>query len=823
MSSEVEEEIKLTPMMEQWQRCKQEAKGAVLLFRMGDFYEAFYEDARLVADELELTLTKRQGIPMSGVPWHTCDTYIDKLVGKGYRVAIAEQTEDPKKAKGLVSRAIVRIVTPGTLINSSMLGDKSHNFIAALTQVGAIFGLASCDITTASFRVMEVESRQELFNELYRLNPSEIVTSKKFREKQATLLREFEKIPLFTLEEWHFEHQTAYRYLSTHFRVPHLDGFGLKGSVAAINAAGALLAYMHEELSLSIQHIQTIKPYSTQETLLLDRTCQLNLELTEPLQERGERSTLLHVIDNTLTPMGGRLIREWLKKPLVNVKEIEKRQDAVEALCGAPQMCLKLQEELKQVRDLERLMMRISAGFASPRDLASLRLSLEKIGPIKAIVRGISCELLFQCSEKLSDLTGLVEELKRALVEEPPVRISEGKIFRESFHPPLDELRTIMQGGREWLARYQTTVKEETGIKNLKVNFNKIFGYYIEVSKGQAHLMPPAFERRQTLVNSERFISPALKEYESKVLTAEEQALNLEQELFHILRQKAAYHEQQVFEMAASLAQIDVLLSLATLAKKYSYCRPVVDVSRTLQIFEGRHPVVEAAKGRASFIPNDTLLDGNGERLMLITGPNMAGKSTYIRQVALIVILAQMGSFVPARCAHIGVVDQIFTRIGASDDLARGQSTFMVEMSETANILNNITPRSLVILDEIGRGTSTYDGVSIAWAVAEYLLATEAKTLFATHYWELTELEKTTPGSVNYHAAVQEWNDEIVFLHKIAKGGADRSYGIHVARLAGLPLSVIRRAGAILKRFEAPKEQARRAKKESLESQLSLF
>jgi DNA mismatch repair protein MutS len=821
MSSDLEQ-IKLTPMMEQWKECKEASKGALLLFRMGDFYEAFYEDAQIVAEELELTLTKRQGIPMSGVPWHTCDAYIDKLVGKGHRVAIAEQTEDPKKAKGLVKRAIVRIVTPGTLVNSSLLREKSHNFIVALSQIGAVFGLALCDITTTSFRVMEVENREELFNELYRLNPSEILLSKKFREKQAALLREFENIPFSIVEEWHFEHQRAYRYLTTHFRVPHLDGFGLKGCPAAINAAGALLAYIQEELSLPIHHIQEIKPYSTQDSLLLDRICQSNLELIEPLQEK-RRFTLLFVIDHTLTPMGGRLLREWLKKPLLDVKEIEKRQDAVEALCKTADRCERLSGLLKEVRDLERLMMKISARFATPRDLSVLRHSLEKIAPIKEIVRNISCELLFHCSEKLIDLGELIDALKRALVDEPPLRISEGKIIRAGFHPPLDELRMIMTGGKEWLARYQMAVKEETGIKNLKVSFNKIFGYYIEVSKGQASLMPPSFDRKQTLVNAERFTSLPLKEYENKVLSAEEESFHIEEQLFQTLQGQAATYERRVFEMASALAQIDALLSLATAAKKYRYVRPLVDLSTTLQIVEGRHPVVEAAGGKGSFIPNDTLLDGIQERMMLITGPNMAGKSTYIRQVALIVILAQMGSFVPAKSARLGVIDRIFTRIGASDDLSRGQSTFMVEMSETANILNTLTPRSLIILDEVGRGTSTFDGMSIAWAVAEFLLATEAKTLFATHYCELTELEKTVPGSVNYHASVQEWNDEVIFLHKIAKGGADRSYGIHVARLAGLPLSVIQRANAILKKLETHKEQGRRPKKESTESQLLLF
>ncbi len=808
--------------MEQWHRCKKAAKGALLFFRMGDFYEAFYEDARIMAEELELTLTQRGGIPMSGVPWHTCDSYIDRLVEKGYRIAVAEQTEDPKKAKGLVNREIVRFVTPGTVIHSGLIRDKSYNFIASLSQVGSIFGLAVCDITTTFSRVVEVDSLQELIDEIYRLSPTELVTTKKFQEKYPTLFRECEKTPVSLTDEWRFEHQTALTYLTNHFQLPHLDGFGLKGMVAAINAAGALLAYLHEELALSITHIREVKPYPFHEGLLLDKTCQMNLELINPLHDHGKKTTLLHVIDHTLTPMGGRLIREWLKKPLIDIKQIQLRQDAVEAFLHLPEIRTQLQRDLKEVRDLERLMMRASSGFATPRDLVSLRLSLERIVPIKKAVRNVSSELLFQCGEQLSDLSSLILQLKNALIDEPPLRISEGHIFRDGYHSDLDQLRSLMQGSKEWLARYQVTLKEQTGIKNLKVSFNKIFGYYIEVSKGQAHLMPTAFDRRQTLVNSERFVSPELKEYESRVLTAEERSLSLEQELFHQLRNEVIGYEKPIFTMAKAIAEIDALLSLAHVARHRRFCRPKIDSSQQLSILEGRHPVVEATVEKGTFIPNDTQLDDQ-ERMMLITGPNMAGKSTYIRQVALIVILAQMGSFVPASAAHIGIIDRIFTRIGASDDLSRGHSTFMVEMSETANILNNLTSRSLVILDEIGRGTSTYDGVSIACAVAEHLLSTRAKTLFATHYWELTELEKTIPGAVNYHASVQEWNDSIVFLHKISRGGTDRSYGIHVARLAGLPLPVIHRATAILSHLESRKDPSRRPRKESADTQLTLF
>jgi DNA mismatch repair protein MutS len=559
MSSSVEEKAKLTPMMEQWHRCKEEAKDAILFFRMGDFYEAFYEDAGTVAEVLELTLTQRQGIPMSGVPWHTCESYIDKLVSKGYKVAIAEQTEDPRKAKGLVNREIVRVVTPGTLISSSLLGDKSHNYIVSINQVGAIFGFAACDITTATLRTVEVDSAHELLNEIFRVQPSEIVVSKKFSEKHAQFLKECGSIPVTLIEEWKFDHQTASSFLTTHFKLSHLDGFGLKGMVAAINAAGAILSYIQDDLSLSIEHIRMIRPYFITDNLLLDRTSQLHLELTKSFQGSSKEANLLAVVDHTQTPMGGRLLREWLTKPLLDAKEILKRQDAIGALLENFSECLELQKELHQVRDLERLMMKICSHFATPRDLAVFKRSLEKMGPIKAIARKIGSELFFYCSEKITELPQLCRELNQALVDEPPVRISEGKIIRDNFDASLDELREIARGGKEWLSKYQTIVKQETGIKNLKVTYNKIFGYSIEVSKGQAHLMPSSFERRQTLVNCERFISPALKEYESKVLMAEEKILELEQESFRDSERARCY--RCAFFTSPSRKKISILPS----------------------------------------------------------------------------------------------------------------------------------------------------------------------------------------------------------------------------------------------------------------------
>lgn len=831
-------------MMSQWQACKEAAKDAILLFRMGDFYEAFYDDAALIAKELDLTLTKRQDIPMSGVPHHTCETYIDKLVSKGYRVAIAEQTEDPKKVKGLVKREVVRVVTPGTIINSSLLSDKSNNFIIAVSRVGSIFGLAVLDLTTADFRVIEFENENELINEIYRLHPAEILASNKFKERHQSLFADIRQAYDFSLnayEDWHFDHQIAYEFLVNHFQVHNLDGFGLKGMICGINAAGALLNYLQESLCLPIDHIREIHTYSTSQYMSLDRITQRNLELTESLRDGNRKNTLLGILDQTRTPMGGRLMRHWVKQPLLSVDDITKRQDAIQALYQNPSLLEKISTLLDGVRDIERLMMKISSGYASPRDLVALRFSFAPIPQIKAFLKAVTPAsiLLEQEEQKLDPLPELTDLITRSIVDEPPIRLNDGKIFREGYHQELDELRELSQDSKTWIARYQTQLREETGIKTLKVGFTRMFGYYIEVSKGQAERMPETFQRRQTLVNAERYITPELKEYENKVLTAEEKIAAIEAELFALLRTEVAKYAHRALLVAQGIAKIDCLLSLAFVAFSNGYVRPIVDHSQVLQIIEGRHPVIEALNIGEKFIPNDTILDDNSNRLLLITGPNMAGKSTYIRQVALITIMAQIGSFIPAKSAHIGVIDKVFTRIGASDDLSRGHSTFMVEMTETANILNNVTSRSLVILDEIGRGTSTYDGISIAWSVAEYLLTTDqktAKTLFATHYWELTKLEEKVPGAINYNVAVHETDDNIVFLRKIVRGGTDKSYGIHVGRLAGLPQAVITRAREILIHLEEnsnrrsafeparPKRaSAPKAKPPSTEIQLTLF
>jgi len=801
---------KVTPMMTQWQACKEAAGDALLFFRLGDFYEAFHEDAAIISKELDLTLTRRQDIPMCGVPHHASEAYIDKLVDKGYRVAIAEQTEDPKTVKGIVKREVVRVITPGTVINSSLLSAKNNNFFASISRVGSIFGLAFIDLTTAEFRVLELENETDLLNEIFRIGPVEILTSKKVQEKHDHLFLEIKKTYEYLLnveENWHFDHQVASDFLTEHFGVLNLDGFGLRGMTAGINAAGALLHHLKESLCLPIKHIIDLRTYSTTQYISLDRITQRNLELTESLIDKSRKNTLLGVLDKTETPMGARLMRQWLKQPLLSVEDICKRQDAIQTLCQHPQTMEKLEPLLKHIRDLERLVMKVSSGYASPRDLVALRYSFDPIPHLKNTLQPCTHAsiILDQDMQKLDHLPNMTGLIAQALVDQPPARLSDGHCFRDGFNKELDELRALSLDSKTWIARYQTSLKEQTGIKTLKVGFNRIFGYYIEVSKGQAEKMPDTFQRRQTMINAERFITQELKEFESKILTAEDRISVIENELFGALRQEIAIYAPQVQMIAQALARIDCLYGLAKSALSYGYCRPIVDSSQVLQIIEGRHPVIEASTGSRKFIPNDTLLDDQNNRLLLITGPNMAGKSTYIRQVALIAIMAQIGSFIPAKSAQIGIIDKVFTRIGASDDLSRGQSTFMVEMSETANILNNATSRSLVILDEIGRGTSTYDGISIAWSVAEHLLITEnrmAKTLFATHYWELTKLEEKIPGAVNYHVAVQESGEGIVFLHKIVPGSTDKSYGIHVAKLAGLPQSVLQRAQELLIHLE---------------------
>ncbi len=821
---------KTSPMMLQWHACKKSSPGTILFFRLGDFYEAFYEDAIAISKELDLTLTKRQEIPMAGVPFHASESYIDKLVGKGYRVAIAEQMEDPKAVKGIVKREIVRVVTPGTVVNSALLSDKANNFLGCLTQVNATFGLGILDLTTADFRAMEFEDGKQLLDELCRLRPKELILSEKWHKEHPDwieeILQQFNP-SLHIKENWHFDHQHTCDVLQSHFQMHTLDGFGLKGMIAAINAAGAVLEYVKDELALATAHITSITTEHLSRYMLLDRSTQKNLELTESLQETKKNNSLLNLLDRTATPMGGRLLKQWLIHPLLNVDAICARQDAIVSFQKLWDTTEDLSSHLTEIRDLERLMMRIETGYASPRDLVGLRLSLEHISPLAHLLERFDAELIVQEQQQLINLPPIADQIQRALVDAPALRLTDGNIFKKGYHPELDELRTLRDDSEAWIASYQVQLRESTQIKTLKVGYTKAFGFYIEVSRGQADRIPDTFQRRQTLVNAERFITPELKEYEYKMLHAEERMGSIEYELFHSLRKEIAAHASSIRRIAQAIAHVDALISLAKVAIRQQYCRPIVDASDMFHVEQGRHPVIEAALKSDQFIPNDISLDGTSNRLSLITGPNMAGKSTYIRQAALIAIMAQIGSFVPAQSAHIGIIDKVFSRIGASDDLSRGQSTFMVEMTETANILHNATNRSLIILDEIGRGTSTYDGISIAWAVAEYLLTApkqKAKTLFATHYWELTELERKIPGAVNYNVAVYESERGITFLRKIVRGGTDKSYGIHVAKLAGVPQAVLKRAQEMLVQLE--KNAGRTAMEprvQTKEEQLSLF
>ncbi len=779
-----------TPMMQQWRQCKEKAKGALLFFRLGDFYEAFHQDAEIISQELHLTLTKRQEVPMCGVPAHALDTYLDKLIEKGFRLAIAEQTEDPKLVKGLVKREIIRIVSPGTIISSGLLKEKKNNFFISLEQVGQTFGLAIIDLTTSEFKVLELENKQQLLDEIYRLRPSEILVSEKFKSQREELIKELSCTFPFVLNiapNYHFDPPSALEALLQHFQVKSLDGFGLKDKIASIIVAGALLTYLSKELNLDLTPFTHLQKESLADYMSLDRSTLQHLEI----------GALFKLLDKTRTSMGGRLLTHWIHHPLLSLIAIQDRQQAISELL--PHL-FSMQSYLTPIRDLERLTIRLARKVASPRDLGALCLSLQACIKVKELLQPLQKKLWQEHREAIFDLTSITQKILGALKDTLPPRLSDGDIFKEGYHQELDNLKILSRNSKEWLASYQGHLREEYGIRTLKVGFTQAFGYYIEISRGQSEKAPPHFERKQTLVSSERFITKELQEFEQKILTAEEKIQRLEKELFFSLCDELLYFSSEISKTAVAIAHIDALFSLAQTAVEHRYTCPTLHEGYDLVIEKGRHPLIE--KSLIEFIANDTYLSFQ-ENLYLITGPNMAGKSTYIRQVALIAILAQIGSFVPAKSATIGIIDQVFSRIGASDDLTRGKSTFMVEMSETANILHNATDRSLVILDEIGRGTSTYDGISIAWAVAEYLLTKlRTKTLFATHYWELTKLEEKIPGAINYRIGVQESESDIIFLHKILKGGTDKSYGIHVAKLAGLPLTVIHRAKEMLASLE---------------------
>ena len=810
---------KLSPMMVEYKKTKEQYPDCILFYRLGDFYEMFFEDAVTVSRELSLTLTGKEcGLeeraPMCGVPYHAVESYLTKLVQKGYKVAIAEQMEDPKLAKGLVRREVIRVVTPGTLTSSQALDETKNNFLMGIVYLGDCFGIASCDITTGDFFVTEVQSERELLDELAHFTPSEIVCNQAFFMSGIDMdeLKNRCQAYISALDPRFFSDDGCRRILKEHYRVASLDGLGLGDCPTGVIAAGAVMQYMYETQKSDLSHITSITPYSTGQYMVLDVSTRRNLELLETLREKQKRGTLLWVLDKTRTAMGARLLRSFIEQPLIRKEAILERQNGVEELNLNYISREEIREYLNSIYDLERLIGRISYKTANARDLLSFKSSLDMLPYIRDLLREFTSPVLAQICEDLDPLEDLRDLIASAIVDEPPLSVREGNMIREGFNGEADQLRNAKTEGKTWLAELEARERDKTGIKNLKIKFNKVFGYYFEVTNSFKDLVPEYFVRKQTLVNAERFTTPELKELEDVILGAEDKLVSLEYDLFCQVRDQVASQVVRIQKTAKAIASIDVFTSLSLVATRNNYVKPKINEKGVIQIKNGRHPVVELMLRDDLFVANDTCLDNGKNRISIITGPNMAGKSTYMRQTALIVLMAQIGSFVPADEANIGICDRIFTRVGASDDLASGQSTFMVEMTEVANILRNATKNSLLILDEIGRGTSTFDGLAIAWAVVEYICNTKvlgAKTLFATHYHELTELEGTLSGVNNYCIAVKEQGDDIVFLRKIVKGGADKSYGIQVAKLAGVPDPVIRRAKELVEELASADITAR--------------
>ena len=803
-------------MMRQYEEAKAASGDALLLFRMGDFYELFHEDAKICARVLGLTLTSRDKgenpVPMAGFPFHQLEGYLAKLIRQGYRVAVCDQVEDPRAAKGIVRREVTRIVTAGTLTDDALLDPLQTNLLVAVYSAtpgkgeagsaAAVVGVAWAERSSGRMQA-GVFPRAGLLDELARLEPSEVL----LREDDSLLSPDRDAPWSLTLRpSWQFGVDEAVRGLCQHFGTHSLEGMGWNAASdgQALGAAGAILAYLQETQKTSLGHIRQLLPYRSGQSLDIDAASRRSLELTHTMRDRDRRGSLLAVLDQTATPMGARRLAAWLASPLRELLEIQQRHAAVGELLAGSRMRAELRQALGEVYDLERLLGRVATGRASPRDLRQVGLTLEQLPEVQRLLAECSSPRLSELAQGVPLCEPLRDQLLAALQDQCPLHTRDGGFIRNGYRPQLDELRQLASGGKQWIAEYQARQISETGISSLKVGYTKVFGYYLEVTHAHRDKIPAHFVRKQTLKNAERYITDELKQYETKVISADEEALGLEQEIFAELRGQVAEHLDDLLRIADVLAELDVLAGLAELAKLHDYVRPEMLDSNELEIIEGRHPVLDATAPKGTFVPNDCHLGGDQGIIMLITGPNMAGKSTYIRQVALITLMAQLGSFVPAKRARIGVADRIFARVGASDELSRGQSTFMVEMVETARILNTASPRSLIILDEIGRGTSTYDGLSLAWAIVEHLhdkLA--ARTLFATHYHELTQLDKSLPGLRNFNVAVKEWDENIVFLHRIVSGGADKSYGIHVARLAGIPYAVNERAKDILQQLEA--------------------
>ena len=801
----------LTPMMQQYMETKKQYADCILFYRLGDFYEMFFEDALTASKELEITLTGKacgleERAPMCGVPFHAVDSYLTKLVSRGYKVAICEQVEDPKLAKGLVRREVIRIVTPGTNLNMQSLEETRNNYLMSIVYTASTIGISVADVTTGDYYLTEVEDLRKLNDELMKYQPSEVICNEAFLVSGFAVddLRGRLHISVNALDAHYFDDDGCRRLLTRHFKVNTLIGLGIEEFPVGMVAAGSLLAYLYDTQKTELTHFTHIYPYLTSKYMLLDSSTRRNLELTETLREKQKRGSLLWVLDKTKTAMGGRLLRSMLEQPLIEKAEMEKRLDAIGELNNDSVSRDELREYLNPIYDLERLLSKVTYKTANPRDLIAFRNSLEMLPAIKAVLKGFSCEELTGIRDSIDDLQDIYRLILAAIEEEPPISIREGGMIRDGFDEDIDRLRLAKKDGKTWLAELEEADRERTGIKNLKIKYNKVFGYYFEVTNSYQNLVPEDYIRKQTLANAERYTTPRLKELEDTILNAEDKLTTLEYDLFCKIRDAIAAELDRIQKTAKAVAKLDVYASLALVSERNHYVRPKLNEKGVIDIRGGRHPVVEQMISNDMFIANDTFLDNGSHCISVITGPNMAGKSTYMRQSALIVLMAQIGCFVPAKSANIGIVDRIFTRVGASDDLASGQSTFMVEMNEVANILRNATSKSLLILDEIGRGTSTYDGLSIAWAVIEHISNRKllgAKTLFATHYHELTELEGKMNNVNNYCIAVKECGDDIVFLRKIVKGGADRSYGIQVAKLAGVPDIVIGRAKEIAKQL----------------------
>ncbi|MCE5251644.1 DNA mismatch repair protein MutS [bacterium] len=803
----------ITPVMQQYLEIKKAHDDAILFFRMGDFYEMFFDDARLAARELGITLTSREKnkkdpVPMAGIPYHAVNGYMSKLLRAGYKVAICEQTSLPGKSKGPVKREVVQVVSPGTAMNEEILESRGNNYIVSLVLETGNTGIAIADLSTGEFRAGEIPGNGAWLDELERIGPAEILLSENESPETETAIKSrLDGVMITYRDGWTFERNYAEDNIRNHLRVAGLKGFGIEDSGLAIAAAGGMLSYLVDTQKASLGHMTTIKRFRPDETMFLDARTRRNLELTSAISDDvTAKGTLFGVIDETLTPMGSRLLKTWITSPLLDPDEINRRLDGVAELADDSSARSEIGGILSTVHDVERLIGRVCLERANPRDLLSLAESLECSERFREALDRFGAGILKSKTYDLTDLREVAALITNSLVDEPPMLLTDGGIFRDGYNAELDDLRNITHSGRKWIAELQEKERRRTGISNMKIRYNNVFGYFIEVSKGNLDRVPEDYHRKQTLVNAERFITPELKEYESKVLSAGERISELERELFVELRKTVALRVKEIQAFSQAVAVVDVLHAFAEVAAERKYVRPVVDTSTVIEITEGRHPVVETILPAGKFVSNDTLIDTGKDQILIITGPNMAGKSTYLRQVGLIVLMAQAGSFVPAESAHIGVVDRIFTRVGASDNLAGGESTFLVEMNETANILNNCTPRSLILFDEVGRGTSTFDGLSIAWAIVEYLHQVKrsaARTLFATHFHELTEIALILERVKNYNISVTEWNDEVIFLRKIVEGGSDQSLGIQVARLAGLPSQVIARAKEILANLEA--------------------